>query len=1479
MPDKFEGQNIEEPTEDLKPIEQKIDETIEEPKKIKANQEQQEIKNEAAWQRTSDYLKESHIFKYGETLPDHPAQLYIDSIVSRLPKKEGFPLKVYLSLDWKESDAFCLPDGTIFLGAGLLSKVDSEEALAGIINHEYVHGYREHAEKSKKEIKSIKELTKSIGVRRAHEYEADLRTCILDLEEAGISPVGYKLFLEKIHAEQEKGGIIHGSSMDRALNIAGATYSLDLKSLASGLHSMPMPEEVIQSVKKGGAINSHHFLWLHPKYFSYAPQHQKELRKARNESVENIPSEQLPFAIETTYEETVIGKDSDDKNLFTQFTERFLKESVPQDLGISEQERKALAVLGVHLSTAANILNGRKDIVGKFKEEVKETFSNPEGLEQARNLLKKHTEDLNIKYASHSTKGLMEDLLKYVVDNKIFGDFKKDDTNFPNFEQFIRNWSETLSQVSEKYDLIKIRSKEDLEKIAALYCVKSKNLPPKIREQIQVNFGVSPEEAKTEEREVSNKYFFDLGVSSCDRKPEKVSEFLLENKEILEQLKDGDISDVIDAAMNISNGIIIGNDNAIKKMSKSEAERYANFNPYFKNQEGEYSIMSDKIYFPPEYLLNIFIRRCLNELPQFALMSDFEKKIILLDSGLRCKLYEYSDRIKNKTTENDFGEKLCVPVGTFEKGCVNDIDKDILNKDFLFKNEKVDLKKIKSVYGWLIDPKKFRRHNVPGLTDEWSQKRIFAAYLNKYVGGKQLTEVVDSLNQLEDGDVPVQQIISSNREQCGKLILDIIDAIKTGGIDDISLNELLQSADWIADPFLSRIYRRFLMEKYLPNLSFDEKLNIFLPKDQTKAIFEPQTQEIFFESEINTKEQFHEIKKRIGEAVEGLTSEGSTEQGVASLLSTVGVSSLDVNEVLSNLLKSSYNDADLKTMIFEALASGEHEGEDDKFFVKRTVGKADEAVRSIYNMDGFAKQLLLRKLLTEKKGVLPDLNKRNKFLKFIFREWLEQKNNQKDVTNILQKVQVALGEIPEWQLVYFGLQSTLRDKVAVPPEKPIQWKDLDAVQMELEGLGLKKAAINRLLRTTLWSKVPKEAEGNPENYPTEYSQYAQQKLTSVLSKEIQLNEAKKEKLEPIEFVKEFASRTGAIGVRFLQLLPQFVELPQQYEAKFSEVYDGLKGQSKLAALALLEREYPQIWEEITEIGKRIGGGSVMTVYETKTKDGEEEVVKVRNPNVQYHLAETHRFASKILDSLAKQHGAGYTAARGALDDIKEWIEADINFRGFIEEDKKFYEKNNGFKPEGFEYSIKVPVSKAPDNPYFIREEKVVGKNLTKWNELVANKHDMKQVTSLLVKNYVSQIMDGRVHSDVHIGNFAVTDKKELVIFDRNFYLDLNAEEKELITAFVNPFAGGAEEKLLAYLKKSSQITKEKKVKQAIGELMKHTSVQEWDKAQSAIVKLKQEGLKIPLKLTLFVKNFNSLQMMARKAGFGNLVECFLYQPD
>ena len=233
-----------------------------------------------------------------------------------------------------------------------------------------------------------------------------------------------------------------------------------------------------------------------------------------------------------------------------------------------------------------------------------------------------------------------------------------------------------------------------------------------------------------------------------------------------------------------------------------------------------------------------------------------------------------------------------------------------------------------------------------------------------------------------------------------------------------------------------------------------------------------------------------------------------------------------------------------------------------------------------------------------------------------------------------------------------------------------------------------------------------------------------------------------------------------------------------------------------------------------------------------------------------------------------------------MDDIKKWIEADMWFVDFLEKDKKFKETYDG-QSFGSAYEVYVPASYGPENKYFVMEEKASGTNLTEWEKLKEEGHDMKDVVAIFIRFYLTQMQNGQMHSDVHPGNFSITSDKKLVVYDRNFYLDISNEEKILFMSLISKGAGLEQrsEKFLQYLTDGHDVSIKnlQKVKKNVESFVKALESQDSLTAQRELVAIKSSGIQVPLNFTLLLKNISVLQGMAYKAGFKGLFEALQYK--
>jgi predicted Zn-dependent protease len=122
--------------------------------------------------------------EYGGLYPDSTLQDYIDrvggKVVARsLASKSGYPFEFHLLRDPRTINAFALPGGQIFITAALLSRLNSEAQLAGVLGHEVGHVVGRHgAEHLAKEQLGVA-LVNSVGIAASDTAEGGRQAAIL----------------------------------------------------------------------------------------------------------------------------------------------------------------------------------------------------------------------------------------------------------------------------------------------------------------------------------------------------------------------------------------------------------------------------------------------------------------------------------------------------------------------------------------------------------------------------------------------------------------------------------------------------------------------------------------------------------------------------------------------------------------------------------------------------------------------------------------------------------------------------------------------------------------------------------------------------------------------------------------------------------------------------------------------------------------------------------------------------------------------------------------------------------------------------------------------------------------------------------------------------------------------------------------------------------------------------------------------------
>lgn len=443
--------------------------------------------------------------------------------------------------------------------------------------------------------------------------------------------------------------------------------------------------------------------------------------------------------------------------------------------------------------------------------------------------------------------------------------------------------------------------------------------------------------------------------------------------------------------------------------------------------------------------------------------------------------------------------------------------------------------------------------------------------------------------------------------------------------------------------------------------------------------------------------------------------------------------------------------------------------------------------------------------------------------------------------------------------------------------------------------------LNKALRG---EKVDYAEEASAELATHEYWAYRMSKaFEKALGTQDTANQSEKSPLTFEELALKLVQGFGTPGVRLVQIMGLFIDIPDEIQDLFRDAYDNVYGQSKLTAWDTIQRYWKNSKRDLVRIVKRVGGGSLMTTYLCEVKDPEtgevsEQAVKVLNPNALMFNDMAIDVIKRALQSLAKQIPERYAAIIPLVDQIDEWIRSDILYDGFVERDAQFRIAHHQSEVGVSGARLVVPVSYAVPsfegksqeaNRRIKREDFSPGTTLTR-----VEGHDgeaYKKSVAAITQSYVQQILTGHAHSDVHPGNYMqhVTPEGEVVVvmLDRNFFLELNDQDRALMSQVMSlassPDATAGltlMDHLYGYLETEGEQEISESVRMQLNMKVFNLVAEHGTDYMKIITEMlrtfHKHDIKVPLKLVLFIKNFQGLELLAQQAGFGSVQEAYEY---
>ncbi|MEW6495389.1 MAG: M48 family metallopeptidase [Cyanobacteriota bacterium] len=122
--------------------------------------------------------------RHGGLYPDQAIQAYIDRVGAKVVKqstaaKAPYPFEFHLLQDPKTINAFALPGGQVFITAALLSRLNSEAQLAGVLGHEVGHVVGRHGAEHLAKQQLGTALVNAVGVAASDNPDSARQAAIL----------------------------------------------------------------------------------------------------------------------------------------------------------------------------------------------------------------------------------------------------------------------------------------------------------------------------------------------------------------------------------------------------------------------------------------------------------------------------------------------------------------------------------------------------------------------------------------------------------------------------------------------------------------------------------------------------------------------------------------------------------------------------------------------------------------------------------------------------------------------------------------------------------------------------------------------------------------------------------------------------------------------------------------------------------------------------------------------------------------------------------------------------------------------------------------------------------------------------------------------------------------------------------------------------------------------------------------------------
>lgn len=557
------------------------------------------------------------------------------------------------------------------------------------------------------------------------------------------------------------------------------------------------------------------------------------------------------------------------------------------------------------------------------------------------------------------------------------------------------------------------------------------------------------------------------------------------------------------------------------------------------------------------------------------------------------------------------------------------------------------------------------------------------------------------------------------------------------------------------------------------------------------------------------------------------------------------------------------SDASLKDRIFSGWVQNYYYQDGWKSIHERKSCPYDIYPQQILNsmkmMDDQQKHALTHMLLVGRNGVVSDKANIDEFIDYFFDKFVEEPIDENDeifINEAKKIIKLSAGK-SKAEDIYFLLSRLISKRILKAPESG--WEKINSVKAFetwlQEKTELTTEKINQIIETSIYGKKTEDDYLNI--HETEY----------LFENSPEKSPAK---IDSLGLLVEIAQSMGSIGIRFLQLMGLYIKVPPKYSEAFKKVYSDIRGQYKITAFDTLRNNFAESVLQNLRLGTRAGGGSILTVYPFET-DNLSGIVKIVNPNVLTEMETIFRVLEVTFQELIEEDSEKYGPLLMMLHIIKKWVLADVNLAAHQEQDTLFRKNNSGEKSSGGVFESSVP-SVIHYGDKLIMEEKIAGKTLQYCDR---TPEEVSDIIGLIRNQLLAQILHGIEHSDIHPGNFIVSDDGRVHWLDRTFLLTLKPQEQALLVE--SAMCDTPAERVRTFVKnilkwpENESLTEEKKtavvcrMEEIVKEDLKENE-SPLDVTRKVLVELHKMGINIPFNIIMTLKNLLSIEMMDEQLG-------------